>query len=174
MKRLHQIGCLMFCAIPLLCTGCGFGNPNPGNMPYEPDTPAPAAHDGLFVSEHGTLRFNGDGSGIETDLDEELSALTGLPEGEQKGTYVFLSGELPPNGSIPVRYDTAHELQIDIGAQSAVISIGIASGDGKTASVGVDIVTPERIPMLFRDGVRFFHVIFLKADSEAQPGEQNE
>ena len=135
---------------------------NPGNMPYEPDTPAPAAHDGVFVSEHGTLRFNGDGTSIETEFDAELSELTGLPEGTQQGTYVFLSGNLPPHGSMPVRYDTAHELEITVGEQSAVIQMGIASEDGKTAQVGVDIVTPERIPMLFYEDSKSFDVIFTK------------
>ena len=161
MKRITKKGCLFVCAIQLLLAGCGIGS-NPDNMPYEPDTPAPAAHDGTFVSEHGSLRFNGDGTSIETDFDAALSDLTGLPEGAQTGTYVFLSGNLPPHGSMPVRYDTAHELQITVGELSAVIDMGIASEDGKSAQVGVDTVTPEEIPMLFREDGRSFHVMFRK------------
>ena len=162
MRHIPKRGCLFVCAVYLLLTGCIGRGSNPGNMPYEPDTPAPAAHDGVFVSEHGTLRFNGDGTSIETEFDAELSELTGLPEGTQQGTYVFLSGNLPPHGSMPVRYDTAHELEITVGEQSAVIQMGIASEDGKTAQVGVDIVTPERIPMLFYEDSKSFDVIFTK------------
>lgn len=140
---------------------------NPGNMPYEPDRPAPAAHDDVFCSEHGTIRFQGDGTSIETAFDAKLSGLTGLPEGAQKGSYVFLSGDLPPHGSIPVRYDTAHELKITIGEQSAVIEIGIAAADGSSAQTGIDTVTPDRIPMLFHENGRFLDAIFVKEEAEA-------
>ena len=133
----------------------------PDNIPYEPDTPAPAAHKGLFVSEHGTMFFDGDGSSVSYVFDEELAGLTGLPAGEQKAAYVFLSGVLPPHGSMPVRYDVSHEMQITVEEQSAVIDIGLASEDGKSASSGTGIVTPTRIPMLFQDD-SFFSVVFQK------------
>ena len=29
------------------------------NYPYEPDTPAPDPHNGVFVSDHGKMIFNG-------------------------------------------------------------------------------------------------------------------
>ena len=137
-------------------------NENPGNYPYEPDTPAPAAHDGTFVSEHGSMRFTGNDETVVIEFDKELAALTGLPQGEKKGTYVFLSGNLPPNGSFPVRYDIAHEMQIKVGGKSAVIDMGIASEDGKTGQIGVNTVTPERIPMLFSGDNGFFSVVFQK------------
>ncbi|MBP0970495.1 MAG: hypothetical protein J5753_00510 [Oscillospiraceae bacterium] len=162
MKWIPKKGCLFVCAVQLLLGGCGILGSEPDNMPYEPDTPAPAAHDGVFTSEHGSMRFNGDGTSLETDFDAELAALTGLPEGAQTGSYVFLSGDLPPHGSMPVRYDTAHEMQINVNEISVVIDMGIASEDGKTAQVGVDIVTPERIPMLFRQDGRSFDVMFIK------------
>lgn len=165
MKQIPKTGFLLICVTSLLCSGCGFSGSNPGNMPYEPDTPAPAAHDGLFVSEHGSMRFNGDGTAVETDFDAVLSGLTGLPEGAQTGTYVFLSGDLPPHGSMPVRYDTAHELRIDIGENSAVIAMGIAAADGKSAQSGVNTVTPDCIPMLFHAEGKSFDVIFTRESS---------
>ncbi len=168
MKHILKHCRLPVCAAWILCTGCGIGNPNPGNMPYEPDTPAPAAHDGVFVSEHGSMRFSGDGTGVELDFDAELARLTGLPEGTQTGSYVFLSGDLPPHGSMPVRYDTAHELQIDAGEASAVIELGIAAEDGRSAQAGVNTVTPDRIPMLFHEDGRFFDVTFLRETSETE------
>lgn len=141
---------LFLCA--LLFCGCSLFIAKPDNKPYEPDTPAPSPHDGSFVSEHGTMRFYGDGEKISFCFDEYLAKLCGLPEGEQEGTYVFLSGDLPPHGSIPVRYDTAHELRITSGEVSVVISLGFASENGKTASSYLGMVTPERIPLLFNDG----------------------
>ncbi len=141
-----------------LLAGCSLTGTK-DNYPYEPDSPAPAPHDGEFVSEHGSLRFFGDGERVAYDFDEELAAWTGLPAGEQEGTYVFLSGTLPPHGSIPVRYDAAHELRITVGEQTAVIDLGIAAEDGSSASSGVGIVTPDSVPMLFH-GDGFFSVVF--------------
>ena len=159
----------LFLLAVMLLSGCAKPviNENPGNYPYEPDTPAPAPHEGTFVSEHGSLRFSGDNKSIVTDFDETLAGLTGLPGGEQKGTYVFLSGNLPPNGSFPVRYDIAHEMELSIGGKSVVIENGIASEDGKTAKSGVDTVTPERIPMLFSGENGFFSIVFVK-ENEAE------
>lgn len=156
----------LFLLAVLLCVSCSRTrkNENPGNYPYKPDTPAPAAHDGTFVSEHGSLRFSGDGKSVTTDFDEAFSGWTGLLQGEQTGTYVFLSGNLPPNGSFPVRYDIAHEMELTIGEKSVVIDMGIASEDGKTGHVGVNVVTPERIPMLFSGEDGFFSVVFQKED----------
>ena len=132
------------------------------NYPYEPDTPAPDPHEGAFVSEHGTMVFNGDGSSLVFDFDEELSELTGLPSGEQTGTYVFLSGDLPPHGSVDVRYDVAHEWQITLDDTCVVIELGLAAEDGSTAQVGVNIVTDTRIPFLFMKDGKSFSVIFEK------------
>ena len=157
---------LLIIVLLLLCSGCSqtVKNENPGNYPYEPDTPAPAAHNGLFVSEHGTMTFSGDGEKFVIDFDAELADRTGLPEGKHEGTYAFLSGNLPPNGSFPVRYDIAHEMRITAGEQSAVIDMGLAAEDGKSGHVGVNVVTPERIPMLFSEDGRFFQILFEKKD----------
>lgn len=144
----------------ILCVTCSCGRPD--NRPYEPDTPPPAAHEGVFLSEHGSMTFSGDGKSAVISFDPELAALTGLPEGEHEAAYEFLSGNLPPHGSIPVRYDTAHELRLTVGELSVVLELGVASEDGKTAQVGVDTVTPEEIPLLFSDGERFFDVKFKK------------
>ena len=139
------------------CSGNGSGD----NYPYEPDTPAPDPHEGMFVSAHGSMAFNGDGESVTINFDEELADLLGLPSGEQSGKYVFLSGELPPHGSVPVRYDVAHELRLTIGDQSVMVGMGLAAADGSTAQVGVGVVTPERIPMLFHDG-KSFDIVFNK------------
>ena len=43
--------------IIVLCGACAASRPD--NYPFEPDTPAPAPHDGLFSSEHGTGQIIG-------------------------------------------------------------------------------------------------------------------
>ncbi len=138
-------------------------NVNPGNYPLEPDGPVPEPHEGIFVSEHGSLTFNGDGESITVKVDSELEHLFELPSGEYSGTYVFLSGNLPPNGSFPIRYDAAHELEIDLGDDySKVFAVGIAAQDGKSGTVGLNTVSPERIPFLFNDEGVFLTVLFVK------------
>ena len=106
--------------------------------------------------------FNGDGESVTIAFDSKLAELTGLPEGETEATYVFLSGDLPPHGSIDVRYDIAHELQINAGDTSVVIDLGDAAEDGSTATVGVGTVTEERIPLLFRIDGKSVTVAFEK------------
>ncbi|MCR4783919.1 MAG: hypothetical protein K6A35_05310 [bacterium] len=155
---------LMSVAI-LLCVACH--GQRHENYPPEPDTPAPAAHSGMFVSEHGTMLFNGDGKSITIDFDKELAELTSLPSGSKTGTYVFLSGNLPPHGSFPIRYDAAHEMQITIDSSSVVIDMGFASEDGSTGQVGLNTVTPERIPMLFHKDDHFSTVLFKKKASDS-------
>ena len=117
------------------------------NKPYDPGTPEPAAHDGLFTSEHGSLRFHGDGKTVTIDFDEYLARLTGLPAGEAEGSYVFLSGDLPPHGSVEVRYDTAYELKLSAGETSVVIELGEPTQDGKSWQSSLGMVTPEKIPL---------------------------
>ncbi len=134
----------------------------PDNIPYEPDTPAPDPHIGIFDSEYGTMMFNGDGESIVIDFNKELADMTGLPAGETEGKYVFLSGDLPPHGSVDVRYDVAHELEITINGKAVVLELGIASEDGKSAQSGVDTVTENRIPVLLNKDGKMMTVSFEK------------
>ncbi len=53
-------------------------------------------------------------------------------------------------------------MQITVGKKSAVIDMGLATEDGKTGQIGVNTVTPERIPMLFSGDNGFFSVVFQK------------
>ena len=153
-------------SIFLLCSCHLVGNGNPGNYPYEPDSPIPDPHNGTFACESGSLSFNGDGKSIIVNLNSELAKLFELEEGEYTGTYVFLSGNLPPNGSIPIRYDAAHELEITIidneKPYTRIFDCGIASDDGKSSSVGIGVVTEERIPLLLNEDGKFYNVVFVK------------
>lgn len=78
---------LIALAISLLLLLCACGG---RDQPPDPGTPEPLAHDGVFTSEYGTMTFNGDGESITFDFTPELQEATGLPGGEQNGTYVFL------------------------------------------------------------------------------------
>ncbi len=147
-NRKIKFSLVLILLMSLIIAGCGSTGGGP-NMPYEPDTPAPPNHEGVFVSDHGTMEFNGDGKTVKADFDSELTELIGLSESSFEGTYVFLSGDLPPVGSVDVRYDVAHELELQTENERVVVQVGTAAEDGSTATVGRDQVTPERIPLLF-------------------------
>lgn len=152
--RIKRLLCILLTAAVLaaLC-GC-LRKPKPDNMPYEPDTPAPPPLNGVFASAGGTLTFNGDKSSVVLDLSPDFAARTGLPEGYSEGTYAFIQ-DLPPHGHVPVRYDTAHNLDITIGEGEERIfvslEIGFAAEDGSTATVYIGAVTEESIPILLTD-----------------------
>ena len=118
------------------------------NEPPDPGTPEPDPHDGVFACDHGTMTFNGDGKSIELSLSADFARVTGLPEGVSSGTYAFLSGDLPPHGSVETRYDVAHELKITAGGTTVVLQIGVASADGKNYTVGWFTVTESSIPVV--------------------------
>lgn len=158
-KRTNTSICALLITVTVMM-GCGVGAGSP-NMPYEPDTPPPAPHSGVFVSDHGTMEFNGDDKTVIADFDSELAQLLGIPEGKQELTYVFLSGNLPPGGSVDCRYDVAHELRLSTADTTVVVDMAIIQEDG-TVTLGIDTVTPERIPMFFRGDKEPLNVIFIK------------
>ncbi len=150
-RILPDAAALLVCAVGfymLFLRSSGDG----GNYPAVPDTPVPDPHSGLFVSEYGSMEFNGDGTSVIIDFMPELAEMSGLPEGRQEGTYTFLSGDLPPHGSFDIRYDAAHELRLTVGETSVTVRIGIITESG-TVQVGMQTVTPEKIPtVFFKDG----------------------
>ena len=76
---------VLFLAVFLLAA-CGAKD-----TPPDSSLPEPNPHDGVFTSEYGAMTFNGDGESITFDFTPELQEATGLPDGEQSGSYVFLS-----------------------------------------------------------------------------------
>ncbi len=133
------------------------------NRPYEDEGVKGPNHDGVFLSEHGKMVFNGDGKSLTFDFDEVLCALTGLPAGEHSGTYAFLSADLPPHGKVRVHYETAMLLEIALDEDTkALIDLGIASKDGKSAASGKGIVRTDLIPFLFTDENGSFSILFEK------------
>ena len=53
------------------------------------DVPDAESLNGKFVSDHGTMTFNGDGESVALELDSEIAADTGLPEGSYDAKYCF-------------------------------------------------------------------------------------
>ncbi|MBQ7643718.1 MAG: zinc ribbon domain-containing protein [Spirochaetales bacterium] len=66
------------------------------NLPPDPGTPEPQAHEGVFVSGNDTLFFNGDGKSVSWHFHS----------GSGSGTYTFIFGHGP------CRYDVAEKLII--------------------------------------------------------------
>ena len=93
---------LIAAAIALL-TGCATEQPPPA------DSPEPPAHSGKFVSEYGSMTFNGDGESVIIDFQQELADATGLPTGAAEGQYVFTFQQ----GMY--RYDKADSFELIIG-----------------------------------------------------------
>ena len=67
----------------VLLTGCAT------EQPPAADSPEPPAHSGKFVSEYGSMTFNGDGESVTIDFLPELTKATGLPTGAADSQYVF-------------------------------------------------------------------------------------
>ena len=94
---------LLAAAAVVLLTGCAT------EQPPTADSPEPPAHIGKFVSEYGSMTFNGDGESITIDFLPELADATGLPTGVADGQYVFTFQQ----GMY--RYDKADTLALNIG-----------------------------------------------------------
>ena len=102
MKQLPVITlALIFC---LLFAGCG---PKSYDGPPDPGTPAPPPHEGSFISEYGTMTFNGDGETVYIDFSPEFLDVLNNPPNEETYSYAFTwysFGEC--------RYDVATEFKI--------------------------------------------------------------
>ena len=102
MKKEKLFAVIMIMLLLSVLVSCG------KQTPPDDGTPEPKPHIGTFTSEYGTMTFNGDGESIIFDFTPELQEATGLPGGEQSGTYVFLFG----HGQW--RYDKAERFRIAV------------------------------------------------------------
>lgn len=96
MKRIFAI-IMASVMLAVMLTGCGTSS----------DTPELKNHNGKYVSEYGSLTFNGDGKSVIVDFSPELLKVTGLSNGE--GTYRFSNYLFKEN-----YYDAMH-LSIKVG-----------------------------------------------------------
>ncbi|MBP5464016.1 MAG: hypothetical protein J6Y13_02435 [Treponema sp.] len=185
-KNIFRIGSLCIVAILLLpALGCAkmtrklkkklSGPFIDYNYPYEPDTPAPAPHDGTFISDHGTMTFNGDGTSVVIDFDAALAKAVGLSAGKQDMRYEFLSGDLAPHGKIPVRYDVAMYLSMYAKEGSSnrrdAIAVGVV-GENGSKSTGTGCTTADRITFIDVDLDGKPGVNFVKSKAAVKTGTQ--
>lgn len=115
---------LLLLLIPAACTQ---------ERPPDNGTPWPEDLDGEFVSEYGTLRFNGDGKSISFELTEEFAEAVGLPEASGEGTYVFIFR------NEQWRYDLAETFRIIVGDKTVSLSNIV----GLTSPMQIAVVSPE-------------------------------
>ena len=117
--------CLMACLAACSCSD---------DRPPQTDTPAPANHSGTFLSEYGSLTFNGDGQTITVKAGAAFAAASGLPAGENTGTYVFLFH------NEQWRYDQAETLRITIDGKAYAFQNEVGGTD------------PDMIAFILPDG----------------------
>lgn len=126
MKRL--LFAILFCFALSLLAACGGSD-----TPPEANTPEPPAHNGAFVSEYGTMTFNGDGRTIVLDLSPELAEAAGLPEGASEGEYAFT---FAARGEC--RYDRADRLSVSVDGVACVLLNCV----GKTTESAIVLQSP--------------------------------
>ncbi|NLG10926.1 MAG: hypothetical protein GX562_05300 [Coriobacteriaceae bacterium] len=93
------------------------------HLPPKNDTPEPPPHVGVFVSECGSMTFNGDGQTVAIDFSDELAQALDLASGKASGTYVFKFY----NGQW--RYDDADEFSLFIDGRSVGFSTVLGGVD---------------------------------------------
>ena len=129
---------LLFPALLLaLCLAACGGS----DSPPEDGTPAPPALNGVFRAEQGSLTFSGDGRSILLQLSGELAEASGLPEGESRGSYVFLFR------NEEWRYDKAESFRVMIGEKTWQFR----NAPGQTGEKAVAVyLTEDSEPIVFR------------------------
>ena len=78
---------------------------------------------------------------------KDLAQRLGLPAGEQTASYEFRSGDLPPHGYVPVRYDAAMTFWLTVGPADGGTTVKIDIGtyeDGRFYT-GTNCTTADRI-----------------------------
>ncbi len=141
MKQLPVITlALIFC---LLFAGCG---PKSYDGPPDPGTPAPPPHEGSFISEYGTMTFNGDGETVYIDFSPEYLEVLESPPNEETYSYAFTwysFGEC--------RYDVATEFNIHNRASDTSLTFSLyLEGEGTTKDkIAFSYPTPEDQNVVF-------------------------
>ena len=129
---------LCVCLLLVMLAACG-----QQEGPPESDQPEPPALNGTYVSDYGTLVFNGDGRSAAWTLGPELAEFTGLPA-EADGTYVFLFR------NEEWRRDKAESFRLQAGEASYQFGNAL----GEYAEGAVSIMDPD-----FADGETMLFVL---------------
>lgn len=122
-KRTGSLAVLLALLLSMLLAACGGSD-----RPPDDGTPEPPVLKGVYSGEEGSLTFNGDGQSIILNISGELAAASGLPEGESRGTYVFLFR------NEKWRYDKAETFRVTIGDKSWQFRNSLGQTDEKTVA----------------------------------------
>ena len=114
--------------------GCG-SEPPPDDGSKEP----PALNGAFQCRGYGRFVFNGDGKSIDMKVTKELADATGLPEGLNAGSYVFLF-----NGAL-WRYDRSDAVQITVKGENYRVN----TLPGGTDEKRIELLTPDGKTFLF-------------------------
>lgn len=130
--------------ICLLFTGCG---PKSYDGPPDPGTPEPPYHDGSFISEYGTMTFNGDGETVYIDFSPEYLEVLDNPPNEETYSYAFTWYSFGK-----CRYDVATEFKIHNGASDTSLDFSLyLEGEGTTKDrIAFSYPTPEKKIVVFQ------------------------
>lgn len=102
MKQLPVIAILIILCVIL--AGC---IPRSNDRPPDPGTPLPPPHEGSFISNYGSMTFNGDGKTVFIDFSPEFLEVLDNPPNEETYYYVFTWYSFGI-----CRYDTATDYKI--------------------------------------------------------------
>ena len=130
--------------ICLLFTGCG---PKSYDGPPDPGTPEPPYHDGSFISEYGTMTFNGDGETVYIDFSPEYLEVLDNPPNEETYSYAFTWYSFGES-----RYDVATEFNIHNNASDTSLTFSLyLEGEGTTKDkIAFSYPTPEDQIVVFQ------------------------
>jgi len=123
MSRKKRCMLLLICACGAFLLLSLFSCTKNIHLPPKNDTPEPPAHVGVFVSERGSMTFNGDGETVSIDFSDELAQALDLAPGKASGTYVFKFY----NGQW--RYDDADEFSLFIDGRPVSFSTVLGGVD---------------------------------------------
>ena len=98
--------------------------------PNHDDIPDAEPLNGKFVSDHGTMIFDGDGESVTLELDSEIAADIGLPEGIYDAKYclyeiVNMGGYLKCDN-----YNTADVMYFNLDREGTEKEAWVSVGDG--------------------------------------------
>lgn len=144
MKRRKEQVIFLLLIFSLLLCGCRKHN----DGPPDPGTPEPSPLAGVFVSEHGSFTFDGDGKTVLVDLDDELNAY--IPDGTME--YFFKWGSFGL-----CRYDVASDLQLSM--------------DGRQYDFKVRSASENRVSVDYRDEAAQYELDFVREGDGKGEGE---
>ena len=142
MKRLPVL--LTTIIICLLFAGC---SPKSYDGPPDPGTPEPPFHDGIFMSEYGTMTFDGDGETVYIDFSPEYLEVLDNPPNEETYSYVFTWYSFGK-----CRYDVATEFKLYNDASDTSLNFSLyLEGEGTTKDrIAFSYPTPDVQNIVFQ------------------------